>query len=76
MICTSYGTTDVAIPMQLELQGSRMEEILPHASVAKPQRRLRPFDWVLWKKSVKQINCMNDCCIFHISSLQTAGFEI
>lgn len=35
MICTSYGTTDVAIPMQLELQGSRMEEILPHASVAK-----------------------------------------
>lgn len=34
MICTSYGTTDVAIPMQLELQGSRMEEILPHASVA------------------------------------------
>lgn len=41
MICTSYGTTDVAIPMQLELQGSRMEEILPHASVAKATEAFR-----------------------------------
>lgn len=31
MICTSYGTTDVAIPMQLELQGSLLEEILSHS---------------------------------------------
>lgn len=51
MICTSYGTTDVAIPMQLELQQDGRNSF-PFSEIwLKPQRRLCPFDWVLLNKS-------------------------